>query len=180
MSEQLPQFRYFPEPVKTDVIVVDADAVCPCCERARGYRYTGPFYTVDEVDGLCPWCIADGSAHDRFDGSFVADIAWGYPVQHVPDAVVDEVTHRTPGFRAWQEPRWWAHCDDAAVYLGPAGAAELAELSVDDVECIRLTADYRADDWERIRPALRADGDAALVLFRCRRCAQYGGYVDLS
>ncbi len=35
--------------------------------------YSGPFYCVDEVEHLCPWCIADGSAAEKFAGSFQDD-----------------------------------------------------------------------------------------------------------
>ncbi|CTW99108.1 colicin E2 tolerance protein [Escherichia coli] len=36
-------------------------------------HYSGPFYCVDEVEHLCPWCIADGSAAEKFAGSFQDD-----------------------------------------------------------------------------------------------------------
>lgn len=43
---------------------------CDCCEQQTSVYYSGPFYCVDEVEHLCPWCIADGSAAEKFAGSF--------------------------------------------------------------------------------------------------------------
>ena len=42
---------------------------------ARGYAYTAGFYAEEDVDAICPWCIADGSAAARFDGSFTDEDA---------------------------------------------------------------------------------------------------------
>ncbi|MFE9404922.1 CbrC family protein [Streptomyces sp. NPDC006530] len=97
---------------------------CVCCGRERGYVYRGPVYAVDELaDRLCPWCIADGSAAERFDAHFTAGTCLG---DDVPLEVFAAVDQRTPGFTAWQEPQWFFHCADGATFLGPAGSAELA------------------------------------------------------
>ncbi|WP_253267321.1 CbrC family protein [Streptomyces sp. NL15-2K] len=38
---------------------------------ARAWICTATFYTAHEVNGrFCPWCIADGSAAERFAGEF--------------------------------------------------------------------------------------------------------------
>ena len=57
---------------------------------------------VDEVDDICPWCIADGSPAARFEGQFT-DVT---NVGGAPQAVVDEILQRTPGFSGWQQERW--------------------------------------------------------------------------
>ena len=45
--------------------------MCVCCGERRGYIYAGPVYSERELsDSLCPWCIADGSAHSRFGAEF--------------------------------------------------------------------------------------------------------------
>src|SRR5918992_4376302 len=99
----LPAFRYHPDPLETGSIKVSED-MCVCCERARGFLYTGPVYAEDELDdALCPWCIADGSAHDRFDAEFTDAAGVGLGWELVPDEVVEEVAHRTPGFTGWQQ-----------------------------------------------------------------------------
>ena len=110
-AEPLPVARHHPDPVATGAVEA-SDAVCPSCEQARGYAYVGPVYAEDEVEGLCPWCIADGSAAERFDAEFTEVDG------DVPDDVLVELTRRTPGFTGWQQERWLVHCDDGAAYLG--------------------------------------------------------------
>jgi uncharacterized protein CbrC (UPF0167 family) len=98
-DDMLPQFTYHPDPVATGSIKLSG-TVCICCEKARGYIYTGPVYAGEELDEqICPWCIADGSAAERFGAEFTdaAGVASGlWPA--VPDSVVEEVSRRTPGF----------------------------------------------------------------------------------
>jgi uncharacterized protein len=124
VSVELPAFRYHPDPLATGSIQA-SDGVCVCCKRARGFVYTGPVYAEDDLDDvLCPWCIADGSAHERFDAEFADadDVGGG---SDVPRNVVDEVAFRTPGFTGWQQERWKTHCGDAAAYLGQADTSDL-------------------------------------------------------
>jgi len=97
--------------------IVASDAVCACCDSPRGFVYTGPVYAQDELeDALCPWCIADGSAAERYDASFT-DVGVDVPLG-VPADVLDVVEHRTPSFSSWQQDHWLYHCADACAYLG--------------------------------------------------------------
>jgi uncharacterized protein CbrC (UPF0167 family) len=178
-ASELPTFRYFPDPVAAGA-VAPADDVCQCCERSRGWIYHGSFYSEQEIDDLCPWCIADGSAAARFDGEFTADIGWGLPRWDVPRDVIDVIAHRTPGFPTWQDRRWWTHCDDGAAFVGMAGTDEMTALGDEAIEQIRTTAEVAVDQWGQLLPILRADGDAAVALFRCLHCGAHGGYLDLS
>jgi uncharacterized protein CbrC (UPF0167 family) len=45
------------------------------------------------------------------------DVGVGVP-NDVPQAVLEEVSQRTPGFLGWQQERWLYHCSDAAAFLG--------------------------------------------------------------
>src|SRR5690606_1019313 len=66
----LPVFKYHPDPIGTGSIV-ESDTECACCGRARGYVYAGPVYSEEEYNEcICPWCISDGSAHEKLDASF--------------------------------------------------------------------------------------------------------------
>jgi len=61
----LPRFTYHPDPIATGGVVA-ADTPCVCCGESRGYVYAGPVYAEEEYGHeICPWCIADGSAHER-------------------------------------------------------------------------------------------------------------------
>ncbi|MEU5522663.1 CbrC family protein [Streptomyces sp. NPDC047860] len=177
MSADLPFFRYHPDPLATGSIRAAAET-CACCKRARGWIYTAAFYTAQDVGGqFCPWCIADGSAAERFGGDFTDS----YGLDGVSEDVVHEVTRRTPGFRAWQDPRWLVHCEDAAAFVGEVGYADLVEHPG---ALERLRADMRIDgrhDEGRLERFLSGLGqDATAMLFRRTVCGAHLAYADAS
>ncbi|MFI6938515.1 CbrC family protein [Streptomyces sp. NPDC050418] len=177
MSRPLPSFRYHPDPVTTGAIAASG-AVCVCCGQERGWIYTLPLYTEQEVPGrVCPWCIADGTAAERFDGEFVdADGLDGVSLE-----VLQEVTRRTPAFSAWQDPRWLVHCHDAAAFLGEVGYSELAEHpeTLDQLRTdLRLGGWHDADQLEEFVQNL--GGGASAMLFRCTICGDHLAYTDFS
>lgn len=180
----LPTFKYHPDPIATGSVVA-APEYCICCDRSRGYVYAGPIYgDGDGTEIICPWCIADGSAHDILGVSFVDEAGISLdddddtqsPV--APD-MVDELAHRTPGFCAWQQEFWWTHCAAPAEYMGPAGKRELTALGLDAIAAIRASSATRNDrDWLELFDALSRDGSPTAYVFRCRTCAKFGGYHD--
>ena len=112
----LPIFPYHPDPLATGS-VVESEAACAACGRARGYLYGGPVF-AEEEQAFCPWCIADGTAAAAFDAEFT-DVA-DAPAD-VPAEVLEAIAQRTPGFSGWQQERWLYHCGDGAAYLGSEG-----------------------------------------------------------
>src|SRR5512147_1560630 len=99
----LPGFRYHPDPLASGSVVA-SDKTCRCCGKARGYIYAGPVYAEDELEeSICPWCIADGAANRKFDATFFDAEA---VADEVPDAAMDEICERTPGYIAWQQGHW--------------------------------------------------------------------------
>ena len=66
---ELPHFRFHSDPIKTRMIKKE-NTICPVCKKHREYTYVGPFYSVEDVEGICPWCIDDGSAAKKYDGEF--------------------------------------------------------------------------------------------------------------
>ena len=111
----LPSFRYHPDPLATSSLV-ESDATCAACDKARGYVYTGPVYAPGELEALCPWCIADGTAAETFGAEFT-EVGVGAP-EDVARDVLEELAFRTPGFSGWQQEHWLYHCGDAAAFLG--------------------------------------------------------------
>jgi uncharacterized protein CbrC (UPF0167 family) len=177
---ELPRFKYHPDPVDTGS-VIPSDAICRACDHARGYVYEGfPYAEEDLEGGICPWCIADGTAASRFDAEFcdTAGIGGYGRWEPVPDTVMDEVSKRTPGFTGWQQERWWTHCGDAAEYLGRAGRRELSERWPDAIEAIRAEIGYEGDRWDEYFSALDSEGSPTAYVFRCCHCRAFGGYSD--
>jgi uncharacterized protein len=179
VTEPLPTFRHHPDPIATGSIV-KSDERCECCGRARGFKYQGTAYGERDLDAICPWCIADGTAHEKFGAEFtdrdgIGDHgSWG----SVPDAVADEIAFRTPGFSSWQQERWWVHCNDAALFLGPVGKDQLQEYGPDAVAAIRAECGLEGDDWQQYFDALDKDRGPTAYVFRCRHCGKVDGYSD--
>jgi uncharacterized protein CbrC (UPF0167 family) len=168
--ETLPNFKYHPDPVGTGSIVAEPDAPCLSCNRIRGYVYDGPSYSekYDHLEhSICPWCIADGSAAKKFDAEF----GCAGNLDDVDETVIDEIAHRTPGFEAWQQEEWRSCCDDAAAFLGRAGAKELKGKFADAISAVEA-------DWDGDWHDLSKDGQPTAYLFRCLHCKEYLAYVD--
>jgi uncharacterized protein CbrC (UPF0167 family) len=174
---ELPTFRFHPDPVATGSVAKQPTR-CPACDQDRDHVYVGPFLSVGEVDGICPWCIADGSAAARFDGSFQDDAACE-PVRK--SASVDELIHRTPGYSSWQQEEWLSHCGEFCAYLGRTGARRVRELSDelrDDVIALNL-AEF-LDDLPAEPAVAPNQADAELHLFRCLRCGRHRLALNVS
>ncbi|WP_146568293.1 CbrC family protein [Posidoniimonas corsicana] len=177
----LPNFRYHPDPVATGN-VVESEAECVCCGTARGFIYTGPVYAIEEYDCcICPWCISDGSAHEKLDASFTDEngIGGGGMWDEVSEELVEEVAYRTPGFSGWQQEQWWTHCEDAGQFLGRAGRKELESLGPDAIAAIQDSTGLNdGPEWQQFFNALDKDGSPTAYVFRCPKCNAVGGYQD--
>ena len=94
---KLPKFKYHPDPIPTGAIKVSKE-ICECCNQARGYMYASSIYAKEEIEFICPWCIADGFAARKFDGIFSDD----YPLQQagISQDIISEVCERTPGYNS--------------------------------------------------------------------------------
>ena len=180
--EPLPTFRYHPDPIGTGSVEL-SDKSCACCGHHRGYIYTGPVYAEEEHnEDICPWCIADGTAHEKFDAEFIdAAGVGGYgDWDSVPDSISDEVAHRTPGFTGWQQEKWFTHCGDAAAFLGRAGKSELLAFGAQAVEAIRAEVGWSGKEWDDYFQSLDKDGQPTAYIFCCLHCGRFGGYSDFT
>ncbi|MET7543025.1 CbrC family protein [Streptomyces sp. NPDC005349] len=177
MSSTLPFFRYHPDPVTTGAITASSE-VCVRCGQAKGWIYTASFYSEHTVRGrICPWCIADGSAAEQFNGEFVD----AYGLNGVSWEVLLEVTRRTPSFHAWQDARWLVHCQDAAAFIAEVGYTELAAHP----EALdQLRTEMRLEGWHdapKLEKYLQNLGQGATaMLFKCTVCGDYLAYTDAS
>jgi hypothetical protein len=138
-------------------------------------------YSEAELDdSLCPWCIADGSAHERYNAEFTDYAAvGGFRLPNTLETQVrEEVAHRTPGFSGWQQEQWLACCNDAAAYLGPAGHAELTSRWPGAVEAVRADCGLDGAEWEGFFHALDADGGPTAYVFQCLHCNRLLAYQD--
>lgn len=183
VNTSLPLFRYHPDPLET-CSIKHSDAVCVVCGKARGYIYPGPPYGGEEyVEEICPWCIADGSAHRLLAVEFTDPLDIGtssanWNSVRIPDAVQEEIAYRTPGIRSWQSASWLGHCGDAAAYLGPVGYNELEAFGFEAIEAIRGSTGLEGDEWWDFCLRLDKYGSPTGYIFRCIHCGAYAGYTD--
>lgn len=177
-EELLPNFRYHPDPIATGS-VKPSDSACRACGRARGLIYMGPVYSTEELhQAICPWCIGDGTAAEKFDAEFT-DTGWGVP-KDIPKEVLIEVKRRTPGFSGWQQEHWLYHHSNAAAFLGPVGASELAKYP-DALEILSHEHDEYRWTPQQVTDYLKAlhrDHSPTAYLFRCLLCGLHLAYSD--
>jgi len=178
---ELPKFKYHPDPIKTGS-VEKSNNKCICCGKTPGYIYTGPVYAEEELENeICPWCIADGSAHDKYDAEFVDYEGIGDygNWENVSDIIKEEISYRTPGFRGWQQERWWTHCGDGGVFLGSLGREESQALGEDFFKYLRSESNIKDDsEWIKYFNALNKDRGPTAHAFKCSKCGRLGGYSD--
>ena len=170
---ELPTFRYHPDPIATNAIVCE-EIICCACHKKRGYKYTGSLYSENDHGEICPWCISDGSAAEKFNGIFTDD----EPLLRngIREEIVKEVTQRTPGFQAWQQEIWLSHCGDAAAYLGDS--IEMARLAPEDFwTSVRSNIGLNDDDFSEYKNGI-FKGDLAVYIFKCLSCNKLIGYSD--
>ena len=174
ISLGLPFFKYHPNPLETHSFECsDAGVECACCGKTTKIYYEGPFYSIDDIDYLCPECIATGAAAKKFNGSFQDDCSIEEGVNE--SEKIDELIHRTPGYSGWQQEFWRSHCGDFCAYLGRVGAQELKALGVlDEVLDDPLLNFVKNEDIKTMVNGGFMQG----YLFRCLHCGKHLLWVD--
>jgi uncharacterized protein len=169
IQENLPTFRYHPNPVANGVIKQESTR-CPVCGENRPYVYVGPFYSEEDVNGICPWCIADGSAAAKYDGMF-QDPAGCEAVSDTGRLL--ELTTRTPGFFGWQQEDWLSHCDDFCAFIGYVGWLEIVNIAEDLREDIERIQREFGITFEQFKNSLVNNGTHQGYLFQCLHCGKH-------
>lgn len=175
----LPAFRYHHSPIQSGS-VQESEKRCKCCGDLKGYIYTGPVYAEADLDeSICPWCIADGSAHRKFEATFIDEA--GLP-DDLPENVCQEIAWRTPGYNAWQSERWFSCCKDAMVFLEPVGVREIREryreLEFVVLGNILYDLNISGGAASRMLESLNKDSGPTAYVFQCSHCRAYRTFVD--
>ena len=172
----LPKFRYNPNCYENGVFKPTApgsQAICDRCGRPSEYYHEG-MYSAEDVAFLCPHCIADGTAAEKFDGEFVQDAEKIFGNEER----TEELFMRTPGLETWQGEYWLAHCNDHCAFIGYVGIEELNEMDITE-DVLGDYAETGDVDVEIVRKHLKKKGDMAGYLFRCLHCGKYRLHVDM-
>src|SRR4051812_13763397 len=121
---ELPKFKYSPNAYRIDVFK-DEEGTCSICNQHRTIKYDSSFYSVEEPEYICPWCIVDGSAAKKYDGGFNDAAGIERPLSYESDAVLKasfdeklaEVATRTPSYVSWQQEVWLSHCNEPCAFI---------------------------------------------------------------
>lgn len=165
----LPIFKYHPDPLSTGSII-QSDAKCSVCGESKGYIYTSTVYCVADLENeICPWCLADGSAAQKFDAAFCDDT----PLVEagLAASIIQEVTTRTPGYDTWQQDVWLAHCADACAFLGDASKEDVRTIAAEGLPFV-------GGEWidqktmRAIAQNYHPKGSPAFYKFKCLHCGK--------
>jgi len=173
---KLPIFKYNPDPIKLEVII-EEETICPVCEKKQNYVYVGPFFSEEEIEGICPWCIADGSAAEKYDGEF-QDIESCDEVDN--EEYVDELMYRNPGYIGWQQEYWLSHCGDFCSIIEYVGWKEIKHLEHELENDINRVCKKYGLSIQEFKSTLEIDGDLQGYLFQCNCCKKHRLHADMS
>ena len=168
------KFKYHPEPIKTGAFKTDKAVICECCGKETDIYYSNPFFSVEEVEFLCPECIKSGKASEKFDGAFHDSCS----CDEVDDEEkLNELCARTPGYSGWQQEYWPAHCDDFCAFIGYVGWDEIRQMGIEAEieEDLPANCDYPVSV---VKQHLRNNGSMQGYLFRCLVCGKHRLHVD--
>lgn len=175
----LPKFLFHPDPIASGS-VERSERTCACCGQARGAIYVGPIYTEADVDdAICPWCIADGSAHRKLHATFVdaevLDDAW-------PGDAATIIAARTPGFATWQGDAWPGCCGNATAFIGPMGIAELRKHNYEwegsAMSHIVHEMQISGGAANRLLDSLNREHGPTAYVFQCLACGAPKFHID--
>ena len=176
LPADFPVFKYHRNPLHTGAIV-KSDRVCPACEKKRGYAFFSIVWTESdqEYEGLCPWCIHDGTAAKIFHG-FAP-----YPVvsEDIEQNRIDELMSRTPEMDTYQDIIWPTHCGDFCEFLDYIRSWDDVKrrgIEKDIIKDLKENSDFSVSEVKK-----NLDPESCMIgyLFRCLHCGKHNLYIDL-
>lgn len=171
-SVKIPNFKYCSKPLEAGLFEnVDSPEICDCCGKATFVIYSGPFYSVEDINVLCPKCIASGEASKRFDGEFVD---YAILSSAISEEYKKELCCRTPTYKGWQQEYWPNHCEDFCEFIAYVGWKEIIEMGLEN--SVEFTPE--AEGYSEHKEYIVNGGSCQGYLFRCLNCKKYILYVD--
>lgn len=177
---ELPKFKYSPNAYILDIFE-EEEGICSVCTEKRQLRYTSSFYSVEKPEFICPWCVANGKASEKYGGEFndYCGIEGVSPdpndaLSTIPLEQLLEITNKTPSYTSWQQEVWLIHCNEPCAFIGYA-----------DTKMIKLLMNELNDDIENngydsefIKKSLSKNGSLVGYLFQCVNCGKHRLHVD--
>jgi len=170
MKRDLPKYKYHSNPIKTGVIK-EKSCHCDVCGEEVDYIYDGPFYSTHDEVTICPWCIENGKASEKYDGEF-HDRCSCDKVDKKESVV--ELVQKNPGYCGWQQEYWLSHCGDFCAFIDYVGWEDIqgiiSELQ-EDIENLGYSID-------EVKKFMKKNGNMQGYLFQCIKCGKNRIYID--
>lgn len=174
-----PQFKYHPNAYQLDLFV-EVKGRCSVCHEERSLKYEASFYSEEDPEYICPFCIADGRAAKKYQGEFndycgIEGVSPdpNDPSPTIPKEMLLEICERTPSYISWQQEVWLSHCNEPCAFIDYADTKTIApfrEEIISELDSIgEETLEY-----------LSKDGDCVGYLFQCVQCGKHKLHVDFS
>lgn len=184
-KDKFPVFKYHPDPIRTGVFRFDKKIECDSCGKETNVYYSNPFYSAENVNAICPTCIANGEAAKKLKGSFqdYLGLEGILPDPNIDNTgkykeeQIDELIYRTPGYCGWQQEQWLSHCDDFCAFVRYVGWEEIKNL-VDDFVDLEADCNDCGLNVEELPEYLYNGGSCQGYLFQCLHCNKYRLYFD--
>ncbi|MDR2925336.1 MAG: CbrC family protein [Azoarcus sp.] len=192
-KSNLPQFKYSPNCYENGIFQMtkaDEIKICDCCRQTTDVYYNGPFYSRVRINILCPFCIANGKAAEKYNGEFLAytSIEGISPNPSEPhtfhnEEAINEVVTRTPCYSAYQQEEWLAHCNDLCAFVGYVGWDEIKNLINEFVDLeVDVNKFYFSIvgklGYNALSENLANGGGLQGYLFQCLHCNKYRLHID--
>ncbi len=177
---ELPKFKYNPNAYTLDIFI-EEEGICSVCSEKRNLKYNSSFYSIDEPDYICPWCIADGKAAEKYDGEFndycgIEGVSPDPkdPQPSIPKQMLDEICEKTPSYSSWQQEVWLSHCNEPCAFIGYGTSKMLNPI----LEEIKEDIDNYNIPIEWITNGLTEDSGLGTYLFKCCKCGKHRLHID--
>jgi uncharacterized protein CbrC (UPF0167 family) len=178
---ELPKFKYSPNAYEIDLFD-KVEGTCSVCEEKRNLKYNSSFYSVDEPEYICPWCIANGKASEKYDGEFndycgIEGVSPNPndPEPTIPKEMLTEICTKTPSYSSWQHEQWLSHCNEPCAFIGYADSETIKPFLEELKDDIEQNIGF---DKDSIMKLLSKNGHLVGYLFKCVKCNKHRLHAD--
>jgi uncharacterized protein len=181
---ELPNFKYSPNAYELDIFE-KKEGICSICEQTRNLKYTSSFYCTGNPEYICPWCIENGKAAEKYKGVFndyfgIEGVNYDEDSPTMSETTLDKdlllkITNMTPSYTSWQQEVWLTHCKEPCAFIGYADKETIKPYLEELKDDIESNEGYGA---EVIKTHLSKNGSLVGYLFQCTICGNHRLHVD--
>ncbi len=183
LNMELPKFKYSPNAYKLDIFI-EEEGTCSVCNEKRKLKYNGSFYSIDKPNYICPWCISNGKAAEKYEGEFndylgIEGVSPDPkdPEPSIPKEMLYEICTRTPSYNSWQQEVWLTHCNEPCVFIGYATSEAIKPILSEvkeDIENLNFPIEWFTEGFTR------ESSDIGAYIFKCCNCGKHRLHVDFT